>query len=117
SRGTPPASTARCGARAPGRPRRECRRTWSSRADRSRSNTCAVGCRIASVLLLRDMRISPATAYSQRVGAGGGLYKNHANGADAPADQGAAARGSFTTLAGQTLPTSHTQGETREEFW
>ncbi len=32
---------------------RGCRRTWSSRADRSRSSARAVGCRIASVLLLR----------------------------------------------------------------
>ena len=42
----------------------------------------AVGCRIASVLLLRPLRMSPASAYWLSVGAGGGLYEDQRFAAD-----------------------------------
>ena len=87
-----------------GRSRRGCRRTWSSRAGRSRSSTGAGGCRIASVLLLRECAFALRLASSPRVGAGGGLYEDHPNGAGVPSS-----RAIMAQRRAVTWPVSQTQ--------
>jgi hypothetical protein len=78
SRETRRASPSCLGAPAPGGSRRGCRRTWASRGDRFRNSDGADGCRIASVLLLRDCAFALRQPTGQSVGAGGGLNKNQA---------------------------------------
>jgi hypothetical protein len=66
------------GAPAPGRRRRGCRRTWSSRGDRFRNSDDADSCRISFGSPPARIRACPCAEPTQLVGAGGGLNKNQA---------------------------------------
>ena len=72
----------RCDARALGLRRRGHRHTSSSRADRFRNSDTAGGCRIASVLLLRDRAFTLRQPIDNQLAVGEGLNKNQAAATD-----------------------------------